>query len=58
MPPSKTLLVGTRPVRQVPLEQLDGLVDRALAISLDDKQLAEIDEIFPGHRTAPEDYAW
>ena len=40
------------------LEQLDGLVDRALTISLDDKQLAQLDEIFPGYRTAPEDYAW
>jgi aryl-alcohol dehydrogenase-like predicted oxidoreductase len=39
------------------LEQLDGSL-RALQISLDDKTLARLDEIFPGHRTAPEDYAW
>ena len=26
--------------------------------TLDDKVLARLDEIFPGHRTAPEDYAW
>jgi aryl-alcohol dehydrogenase-like predicted oxidoreductase len=38
-------------------EQLDGTL-RALEISLDDKALARLDEIFPGHRTAPEDYAW
>jgi aryl-alcohol dehydrogenase-like predicted oxidoreductase len=40
------------------LEQLDGLVDKALTISLTDKHLAQLDEIFPGHKTAPEDYAW
>ncbi|GLW11892.1 oxidoreductase [Microtetraspora sp. NBRC 13810] len=39
------------------MEQLDGPV-RALEISLDEKTLARLDEIFPGHRTAPEDYAW
>ncbi len=38
-------------------EQLDGSL-RALEISLDDKTLARLDEIFPGHKTAPEDYAW
>ena len=26
--------------------------------SFDDKTLAQLDEIFPGHKTAPEDYAW
>ena len=31
---------------------------RAVEITLDDKALARLDEIFPGHRTAPEDYAW
>ena len=31
---------------------------RALEIELDDKALARLDEIFPGHKTAPEDYAW
>ncbi|MBO3748920.1 aldo/keto reductase [Streptosporangiaceae bacterium NEAU-GS5] len=39
------------------LEQLDGSI-RAVEISLDEKALARLDEIFPGHRTAPEDYAW
>ena len=38
-------------------EQLDGGL-RALDIHLDDAALARLDEIFPGHRTAPEDYAW
>ena len=38
-------------------EQLDGSL-RALEIHLDDKTLAQLDEIFPGHQTAPEDYAW
>jgi aryl-alcohol dehydrogenase-like predicted oxidoreductase len=31
---------------------------RALEITLDGPTLAELDEIFPGHRPAPEDYAW
>jgi aryl-alcohol dehydrogenase-like predicted oxidoreductase len=39
------------------MEQLDGTL-RALDIELSDKTLAQLDEIFPGHRTAPEDYAW
>ncbi|NRQ35104.1 aldo/keto reductase [Nonomuraea sp. NN258] len=39
------------------LEQLDGSM-RALEVELDAAALARIDEIFPGHRTAPEDYAW
>ena len=39
------------------LEQLDGTL-RALEIELSDKTLAQLDEIFPGHKTAPEDYAW
>ena len=39
------------------MEQLDGAL-RALEIELDDETLARLDEIFPGHRTAPEDYAW
>ncbi len=38
-------------------EQLDGGL-RALDIHLDDAALGRLDEIFPGHRTAPEDYAW
>ena len=39
------------------LEQLDGAL-LALEVDLDDKSLARLDEIFPGHKTAPEDYAW
>lgn len=39
------------------IEQLDGLM-RTLEIDLDDKALARLDEISPGHRTAPEDYSW
>ncbi|MBW8871643.1 MAG: aldo/keto reductase [Leifsonia sp.] len=38
-------------------EQLDGGL-RALDIHLDDAALARLDEIFPGHKTAPEHYAW
>ncbi|MEV0583910.1 aldo/keto reductase [Nonomuraea sp. NPDC050310] len=39
------------------IEQLDGSM-RTLEIDLDEQALARLDEIFPGHRTAPEDYAW
>ncbi|MDQ6936457.1 MAG: aldo/keto reductase [Actinomycetota bacterium] len=38
-------------------EQLDAAV-RAVDLRLDDKALARLDEIFPGHKSAPEDYAW
>jgi len=38
-------------------DQLDSAV-RAVDIELDEKALARLDEIFPGHRPAPEDYAW
>ena len=31
---------------------------RALDVELDDKALTRLDEIFPGHQPAPEDYAW
>ncbi len=31
---------------------------RALDVKLDDKTLTRLDEIFPGHQPAPEDYAW
>ncbi|MGV8846734.1 aldo/keto reductase [Tessaracoccus sp.] len=37
--------------------QLDAAV-RALDVTLDDDALAKLDEIFPGHKTAPEHYAW
>jgi aryl-alcohol dehydrogenase-like predicted oxidoreductase len=38
-------------------EQLDAAL-RALDVSLDEPTLNRLDEIFPGHKTAPEDYAW
>ncbi|MGN6446118.1 aldo/keto reductase [Amnibacterium sp.] len=39
------------------MEQFTSAV-RALDVHLDADALAKLDEIFPGHRTAPEDYAW
>jgi aryl-alcohol dehydrogenase-like predicted oxidoreductase len=39
------------------MEQLDGAI-HTVDISLDAATLAKIDEIFPGRKTAPEDYAW
>jgi aryl-alcohol dehydrogenase-like predicted oxidoreductase len=39
------------------MEQLDGSL-RALEITISDETSKKLDEIFPGHRTAPEDYAW
>lgn len=39
------------------MDQLDG-AQRALEVTLDEKALARLDEIWPGHKTAPEDYAW
>jgi aryl-alcohol dehydrogenase-like predicted oxidoreductase len=39
------------------IEQLDSALG-ALDLTLDDKTLARLDEIWPGHKTAPEDYAW
>ena len=38
-------------------EHLDSAL-RAVDVTLDDKVLARLDELFPGHKTAPEDYAW
>ena len=38
-------------------EQLDAAL-RALDVNLDAATLTRLDEIFPGHQTAPEDYAW
>ena len=38
-------------------DQLDAAL-RALDVSLDADALKRLDDIFPGHRTAPEDYAW
>lgn len=37
--------------------QLDAAI-RALGVTLDTETLKRLDEIFPGHRSAPEDYAW
>jgi aryl-alcohol dehydrogenase-like predicted oxidoreductase len=39
------------------LEELESAV-RAVAITLDDETLARLDEIFPGRKPAPEQYAW
>jgi aryl-alcohol dehydrogenase-like predicted oxidoreductase len=39
------------------LEQLDA-AERAVELKLDESALARLGEIFPGHKTAPEDYAW
>ncbi|MFJ5234842.1 aldo/keto reductase [Kitasatospora sp. NPDC088391] len=53
----------TRPAVTAPIvgprtgEQLDAAV-RSLDVELDAKTLERLDGIFPGHRTAPEDYAW
>ena len=38
-------------------DQLDTAL-KALELKLDSDALTRLDEIFPGHRTAPEDYAW
>jgi aryl-alcohol dehydrogenase-like predicted oxidoreductase len=38
-------------------DQLDAAV-RSLDLKLDATALTKLDEIFPGHKTAPEDYAW
>jgi aryl-alcohol dehydrogenase-like predicted oxidoreductase len=53
----------TRPAVTAPivgprtLDQLHASL-RSLTVELDQKTLDRLDEIFPGHRTAPEDYAW
>ncbi|MGZ4548045.1 MAG: aldo/keto reductase [Blastococcus sp.] len=39
------------------MEQFDSAL-RALGVSLDDAQLARLDEIFPGYKAAPMEYAW
>lgn len=38
-------------------EQLDA-AERAVELKLDAETLKKLDAIFPGHKTAPEDYAW
>jgi aryl-alcohol dehydrogenase-like predicted oxidoreductase len=53
----------SRPVVTAPIigprtaDQLDGAI-RAVELTLDTATLDKLDEIFPGHKTAPEDYAW
>ena len=53
----------TRPAVTAPIvgprtpEHLDSAL-RAVEVTLDDKVLTRLDELFPGHKTAPEDYAW
>jgi aryl-alcohol dehydrogenase-like predicted oxidoreductase len=53
----------TRPAVTAPIvgprlaEHLDGAL-RAVEITLEDKVLAKLDEIFPGYKTSPEEYAW
>ena len=53
----------TRPAVTAPIigprtrDQLDSALS-ALEVSLSPEQLRRLDEIFPGRRTAPEDYAW
>jgi NDP-hexose C3-ketoreductase / dTDP-4-oxo-2-deoxy-alpha-D-pentos-2-ene 2,3-reductase len=44
-------------VGPVSVDQLDDIA-RCLDVHLDEKSLAQLDEIFPGYKTAPEDYAW
>jgi aryl-alcohol dehydrogenase-like predicted oxidoreductase len=45
-------IIGPRTMDQLENSQ------RALEIKLGDDELARLDEIWPGHKTAPEDYAW
>jgi aryl-alcohol dehydrogenase-like predicted oxidoreductase len=53
----------TRPAVTAPIigprtrDQLESALS-ALEVSLSPEQLRRLDEIFPGRRTAPEDYAW
>jgi len=35
-----------------------GDIARCLDVHLEKESLAQLDEIFPGYKTAPEDYAW
>ncbi len=39
------------------MEQFEGSL-RSLEITLEEETLKQLDTIFPGHRPAPEDYAW
>ena len=56
-------LGATRPAVTAPIigprtmEQFEGSL-RSLEITLEEQTLKALDTIFPGHRPAPEDYAW
>jgi hypothetical protein len=39
------------------MEQFEGAL-AALEVTLDGSQLARLDEIFPGYKPAPMEYAW
>jgi NDP-hexose 2,3-enoyl reductase len=41
----------------VTVDQIDVAAD-SLDLRLDERALTQLDEIFPGYLTAPEDYAW
>ncbi|HEX4213820.1 MAG TPA: aldo/keto reductase [Candidatus Dormibacteraeota bacterium] len=45
-------IIGPRTMEQLEAGQ------RALDVELDQATLDRLDDIFPGHKTAPEDYAW
>ncbi|MGH2787751.1 MAG: aldo/keto reductase [Actinomycetota bacterium] len=45
-------IIGPRTMEQLERAQ------RALEVKLGEKELQRLDEIWPGHKTAPEDYAW
>jgi aryl-alcohol dehydrogenase-like predicted oxidoreductase len=53
----------TRPAVTAPIvgprlaDHLDGAI-RATEITLEEKVLTRLDEIFPGYKTSPEEYAW
>jgi len=53
----------TRPAVTAPIigprtrEQLNSAL-HAVELSLSPEHLSRLDEIFPGRKTAPEDYAW
>jgi aryl-alcohol dehydrogenase-like predicted oxidoreductase len=53
----------TRPAVTAPIvgprlaDHFDGAV-RATEVTLDEKVLSRLDEIFPGYKTSPEEYAW
>ena len=49
--------VASLVIGPVTMEQLDDSV-ASLKVQLDDGLLARLNDIFPGYRTAPEDYAW